>query len=111
MSRCSRSFVVRPETSLNRHAMEATTSDMALKAETVVGAELYASLYAHDPPLARLIGCWPRLTVEDRQVLVDQAVQLATEQNERQQTVSHSFVEEPVQTKESFGRDAIGSRR
>ena len=81
------------------------------KAETVVGAELYASLYAHDPRLARLIGCWPRLTDEDRQVLVDQAVQLATEQNERQQTVSHSFVEEPVQTKESFGRDAIGSRR
>ena len=51
-----------------------------------------------DPQLARLIGCWPRLTVEDRQVLVDQAEQLATEQNERQQTVSHSFVEEPAQT-------------
>ena len=81
------------------------------KAETVVGPELYASLYAQDFQLARLIECWPRLTDEDRQVLVDQAVQLATEQNERQQTVSHSFVEEPVQTKESFGRDAIGSRR
>ena len=81
------------------------------KAETVVGPELYASLYAHDSPLARLIGCWPRLTVEDRQALVDQAEQLATEQNERQQTVSHNFVEEPAQTKESFGRDAFGSRR
>ena len=76
MSRCSRSFVVRPETSLNRNAMEATTSDMALKAETVVGAELYASLYAHDPPLARLIGCWPRLTGEDRQALADHAEHL-----------------------------------
>ena len=81
------------------------------KAETAVGPELYASLYAHDPQLARLIGCWPRLTVEDRQALVDQAEQLATEQNERQQTVSHNFVEEPAQTKESFGRDAFGSRR
>ena len=47
------------------------------KAETVVGPELYASLYAHDPQLARLIGCWPRLTDEDRQALADHAEHLA----------------------------------
>jgi len=47
------------------------------KAETAVGPELYASLYAHDPQLARLIGCWPRLADEDRQALADHAEQLA----------------------------------
>ena len=45
--------------------------------ETAVGPELYASLYAHDPQLARLIDCWPRLSVEDRQALADQAEHLA----------------------------------
>jgi len=47
------------------------------KAETAVGPELYAPLYAHDPQLARLIGCWPRLTDEDRQALADHAEHLA----------------------------------
>lgn len=30
-----------------------------------------------DPQLARLIGCWPRLTDEDRQALADHAEHLA----------------------------------
>ena len=46
------------------------------KAETVVGPELYASLYARDFQLARLIECWPRLTDEDRQALADHAEHL-----------------------------------
>ena len=46
------------------------------KAETVVGPELYASLYAHDFQLARLVECWPRLTGEDRQALADHAEHL-----------------------------------
>ncbi len=96
---------------------EQPDSELEKQVETASnGAQQKAQHFRPDagetnPQLARLIECWPRLTDEDRQVLVDQAVQLATEQNERQQTVSHSFVEEPVQTKESFGRDAFGSRR
>ena len=47
------------------------------KAETSFDVELYASLYAHDPELARLIECWPRLADEDRQALATHAEHLA----------------------------------
>ena len=51
------------------------------KAETALGPELYASLYAHDPELARLANCWPCLTSEERQAIAGNAELLAKLRN------------------------------
>ena len=42
-------------------------------------SQLYASLYAHDANLARLIACWPNLTAADRAAIAESAVQLSAD--------------------------------
>ncbi len=47
-------------------------------AETANLPELYASQYAHDAELARLIACWGSLTNDDRSALAEHAERLAS---------------------------------
>ena len=49
-----------------------------VKAKTTWDDDLYARLYALDPGLAQLLEVWPMLARDNRQAIVDQAIQSAS---------------------------------